>query len=48
MADGKKLAEYTLNAAPVWDGISLANGQVYISLEDDTVQCLGRGTSDRP
>ncbi len=39
--DGKKLAEYKLNAAPVWDGIAIAGGQVYISLADGTVQCLG-------
>ncbi|MCH8216543.1 MAG: PQQ-binding-like beta-propeller repeat protein [Planctomycetes bacterium] len=40
--NGKKLAEYKLNAAPVWDGIAIANGQVYISLADGTVQCLGQ------
>ena len=50
--NGKKLAEYKLNAAPVWDGIAIANGQVYISLADGTVQCLGvaisGGTSANP
>ena len=40
--DGKPLAEYELSAAPIWDGIALANGQLYISLADGTVQCLGR------
>ncbi|MHC4207455.1 MAG: hypothetical protein ACYSTT_22595, partial [Planctomycetota bacterium] len=40
--DGKKLAEYKLNAAPVWDGIAVANKQLYIGLENGTVQCLGQ------
>ena len=38
--DGKQLAEYHLNAAPVWDSIALADGQLYISLADGTVQWL--------
>jgi len=40
--DGKKLAEYKLNAAPVWDSIAIAHRQLYIGLEDGTVQCLGQ------
>jgi outer membrane protein assembly factor BamB len=40
--DGKQLAEYELNAAPVWDSIAIANGQMYISLADGTVQCFGQ------
>ncbi|MHC4596676.1 MAG: outer membrane protein assembly factor BamB family protein, partial [Planctomycetota bacterium] len=40
--DGKKLAEYKLNAAPVWDSIAIANRQLYIGLADGTVQCLGQ------
>ncbi len=40
--DGRKLAEYKLNAAPVWDSIAIANRQLYIGLADGTVQCLGQ------
>jgi hypothetical protein len=40
--DGKKLAEYKLSAAPAWDGIAIADGQLYIGLENGTVQCLGQ------
>jgi outer membrane protein assembly factor BamB len=40
--DGKQLAEYKLSAAPVWDSIAIAHGQLYISLADGTVQCLGQ------
>jgi len=40
--DGKKLAQYKLSAAPAWDGIAIANGQLYIGLTDGTVQCLGQ------
>jgi hypothetical protein len=40
--EGKQLAEYKLSAAPVWDSIAVANQQLYISLADGTVQCLGQ------
>ena len=39
--DGKTLAEYKLNAAPAWDGIAIAGGQLFISLADGSVQCFG-------
>jgi outer membrane protein assembly factor BamB len=39
--DGRQLAEYPLNAAPVWDGLAIANGQLYIGLANGTVQCIG-------
>jgi len=41
-ADGKQLAEHRLDAAPVWDSIAVANGQVFICLADGTVRCFGR------
>ncbi|MFZ5829486.1 MAG: PQQ-binding-like beta-propeller repeat protein [Planctomycetota bacterium] len=40
-ADGKLLAEFPLKAAPVWDSLVLADGRLYISLADGTVQCFG-------
>ena len=40
--DGRQLAEYELSAAPVWDSIAIADGQLYISLADGTVKCLGQ------
>ena len=40
--DGTQLAEYQLNAAPVWDGIAIAGGRLYVSLADGTIQCLGQ------
>jgi hypothetical protein len=40
--DGKRLAEYKLNAAPAWDSIAIANRHLYIGLADGTVQCLGQ------
>ena len=39
--DGKELATYKLQAAPVWDSLSLAGGSLYISLADGTIQCMG-------
>ena len=42
VSDGELLAEYPLEAAPAWDSIAIANQQLYIGLEDGTVQCLGQ------
>ncbi|MBT7326133.1 MAG: PQQ-binding-like beta-propeller repeat protein, partial [Anaerolineae bacterium] len=40
-ADGKEIATYKLQAAPVWDSVAVARGQLYISLTDGTIQCMG-------
>jgi hypothetical protein len=40
-ADGKQLAEYELPSAVVWDSIAVAKRNLYISLTDGTVQCMG-------
>ena len=42
-SDGKKLAQYKLDAAPSWDGLAAANGRLYVSLSDGTVMCMGKG-----
>ena len=39
--DGKAIATYKLEAHPVWDSIALAKGNLYISLADGTIQCMG-------
>ena len=41
-ADGKKLAELPLDAAPVWDGLSVAGTKLFLSTVDGKVMCLGR------
>ena len=40
--DGRKLAEYKLDAAPCWDGLAAANGRLYLSLKNGMVLCMGR------
>jgi outer membrane protein assembly factor BamB len=37
--DGKALGEMSLDSAPVWDGMAAANGSLFISLKNGTVQC---------
>ena len=37
--DGRKLAEYKLPAAPCWDSLAVAQGSLFVSLGDGTVQC---------
>jgi outer membrane protein assembly factor BamB len=39
--DGATLAERRLAAPPVWDGIAVAAGRLYISLANGAVVCLG-------
>ncbi|MHC4248389.1 MAG: class I SAM-dependent methyltransferase [Planctomycetota bacterium] len=41
-ADGKKLSEQRLSVMPVLDGMSAAEGRLFISLRDGTVECWGR------
>lgn len=38
-ADGKRLAEYPLKSAPVYDGMAAANGRLYISTKDGSIAC---------
>ncbi len=41
-ADGRKLAAVPLGAAPARDGIAVAGGELFVSLADGTVVCLGK------
>ncbi len=41
IADGKTLAEQDLPGLPVFDGMSVARGRLFVSLEDGSVICLG-------
>jgi hypothetical protein len=40
-ADGSKLAEYKLDALPVWDGMAAVEGQLFISTRNGSVVCFG-------
>ncbi|KPJ66000.1 MAG: hypothetical protein AMJ43_09430, partial [Coxiella sp. DG_40] len=40
-SSGEKIAEFKLDAPPAWDGIAVANGKLFISLQDGSVMCLG-------
>jgi hypothetical protein len=40
--DGQKLSTVPLPAPPAYDGIAVANGNVYVTLTDATVMCLGK------
>jgi len=37
--DGRKLAEYELPAAPVFDGMAAANGRIYLSTRGGNLTC---------
>jgi len=39
--NGKKLAEYKLDAPPAWDSLAAANGRLFFSLADGRVVCMG-------
>ncbi len=38
-ADGSKIAEHKLDAPVVWDGMAAANGGLFVSQSNGTVQC---------
>ena len=40
-ADGEKLAEYELDAAPAWDGMAVADGRLFIAMKDGSLRCWG-------
>ncbi|NQU23644.1 MAG: PQQ-binding-like beta-propeller repeat protein [Candidatus Nealsonbacteria bacterium] len=40
-SDGETLSEHKLQAMPTFDGMSAADGRLFISLKDGTVQCWG-------
>jgi len=39
--DGKELAEYKLDALPVFDTMAAANGRLYFATTDGKVRCYG-------
>ena len=40
-ATGAKLAEYKLDAAPVWESMAVAGGRLYIAAQDGRLRCFG-------
>ena len=38
---GKKLAEIKLDAPPSWDGMAVAQGRLFVVLQDGSLRCLG-------
>jgi len=41
-ANGKSLAKYKLEASPVFDGLIVARGRAFLSLEDGSLVCFGK------
>ena len=39
-ADGRKLTEYRLDAAPEWDSLAAANGRLFLCTTDGRVHCM--------
>ena len=40
-SDGTKLAEYKLNAPPVWDSIAVVEGKLLLCTTDGQLHCFG-------
>jgi len=40
-ADGQSTAECKLESSPVFDGMIVARGRIFISSEDGSVTCFG-------
>ncbi|HUU42785.1 MAG TPA: PQQ-binding-like beta-propeller repeat protein, partial [Planctomycetota bacterium] len=45
VAKGTKTGEFALPAQPTHDGLAVAGGRVYVSLQDGSVVCLGKAGS---
>jgi len=41
-ADGKRLAQVALECPPTYDGMAVAGGRIYLSLQEGTLACFGR------
>ena len=41
--DGSHIAQFDIDALPVWDGMIAANGRVYMATTDGRVLCYGKG-----
>ena len=41
-ADGKKIAEFSLDAPPTYDGLAVAHGKVFLSLQNGSLICVGK------
>ncbi|NDF01012.1 MAG: hypothetical protein EB034_22505, partial [Verrucomicrobia bacterium] len=41
--DGKQGAGLNLASPPVWDGMIVAQGRLYVSSLDGVVRCFGKG-----
>ncbi len=41
---GEKLAQYELEAPPVWDGIAAARARLYLSLSNGAIICMHSNT----
>lgn len=38
--DGKKISEQDLDTLPIWDGLAVAHGKLFLSMQDGTVRCF--------
>jgi hypothetical protein len=45
--NGSKLAQYSLETLPVWNGMAAANGRVLISMKNGKLVCMGRYAGKR-
>jgi hypothetical protein len=41
--DGSRIAEFDIDALPVWDGMIAAGGRIYLATTDGRVLCYGKG-----
>lgn len=41
--DGNRISELQLSTVPVWDGMAVADGRLFLAMADGTIVCLGGG-----
>jgi hypothetical protein len=40
--DGQVTRDFTIDSPPVWDGVSVAQGRIFIVTEDGKIRCYGQ------
>jgi hypothetical protein len=40
-SNGEKLTEYLLTSPPVFNGAAIANGRLFLTMEDGSIACFG-------
>ena len=44
--DGSKQSETNIDALPVWDGMAVAHGKLFLAMKDGSIRCFQGSSAD--